>query len=99
MRVVCACVVCMRMGACVCVYDGEVPTIISFLTLAMCLLSNSTVNKLSSEVNWLSTPRVINMVKKSTAQNGDPGSKLIASVNALNASPGPSAIYRNTRDV
>ena len=71
-----------------------IPTTISFLTfLAMSLLSNSTVNKLSSEVNWLSTPRVINMEKNSTAQNGDPGSNVIASLNALNANPGPLATY------
>jgi len=35
------------------------------------------------------------MVKKSTAQNGDPGSNVIASVNALKASPGPFATYEN----
>ena len=67
------------------------PTTISFLILAICLLSNSTVSKLSSEVNWLSTPRVINMAKKSTAQNGDHGNSVMASVNTPNANPGPLA--------
>ena len=84
------------MCVCVCVHVTEViPTIISFLILAICLLSKSTVNRLSSEVNWLSTPRVISMEKNNTAQNGDPGSNVIASLKALNASPGPSATYRN----
>ena len=57
----------------------------------MYLLSKSTVSKPSSEVNWLSTPSVINIKKKSTAQNGDPGNNVMASVNTTNANPGPLA--------
>ena len=92
---VCMCV-CVCVRACMCMHVTEViPTTISFLILAICLLSKSTVNRLSSEVNWLSTPRVISMEKNNTAQNGDPGSNVIASLKALNASPGPSATYRN----
>jgi len=38
------------------------------------------------------------MVKKSTAQNGDPGNNVMASVNTLNANPGPLATYKKRED-
>ncbi len=43
----------------------------------------------SKVANWLSRPRVSNIIKKSTAQNGEPGIRNIASVITTNASPGP----------
>ena len=68
----------------------DVPTSSSLRSFLKKRMSLMTVINPSTVANWLSTPSNMSMMKNRTAQRGDSGMWIMASVNTTNARPGPS---------
>ena len=77
------------MAGVVIVHTLYIPIRSSFLIFFKTFTSLRTVMIPSMEANWLSRSRRSSMTKKRKAQNGAPGMCSRASVNTMNARPGP----------